>query len=178
MVKNFKLIIFVILGLFIFFVLLNALKNNNNYLPDKISQDIETSFTARLLYKNDEVSLQELIENNDLSIINIWASWCLPCRDEHVYLLNLKLNHNVNVIGINYKDTKVNAKKFLEEFGNPYSQILLDPDGTKSIELGAYGVPETFLLNTKSREIIKKYIGPLDNVKFDEILKIIKNEKI
>jgi len=62
--------------------------------------------------------------------------------------------------------------------GNPYVETLLDPDGTISIELGAYGVPETFLLNTKSKKIIKKYIGPLDNTKFNEILKIIKNEKI
>ena len=61
-------------------------------------------------------------------------------------------------------------KIFLNELGNPYSQILIDPDGTKSIELGAYGVPETFLLNTKTKKIIKKYIGPLDDIKFNEIL--------
>ena len=86
--------------------------------------------------------------------------------------------NNINIIGINYKDNEVNAKKFLRELGNPYSQILLDPDGINSIELGAYGVPETFLLDTKSKKIIKKYIGPLDDIKFKEIVKIIKNEKI
>ena len=85
---------------------------------------------------------------------------------------------NINIIGINYKDNEVNAKKFLKELGNPYSKILLDPDGINSIELGAYGVPETFLLDTKSKKIIKKYIGPLDDIKYKEIVKIIKNEKI
>ena len=177
MIRNFKLIVFIILGIFVFFILLNALEKNNNYLPDKITSQIEINFKAKLLYKNEEVSLDELILNEDLSIINIWASWCLPCRKEHSYLLNLNLVNNINVIGINYKDSEVNAKKFLKELGNPYSKIL-DPEGTISIELGAYGVPETFLLNTKSKKIIKKYIGPLDDVKFNEILKIIKNEKI
>ncbi len=105
-----------------------------------------------MLYKNREVSLNELIANEDFSIINIWASWCLPCREEHSYLLNLNLVNNINVIGINYKDSEVNAKKFLKELGNPYVETLLDPDGTISIELGAYGVPETFLLNTKSKK--------------------------
>jgi len=178
MVKNIKFVIFIFIGLVIFFILLNALEKTNNYSPNKISNKIETNFTARLLYKNKEVSLQELIENEELSIINIWSSWCLPCREEHSYLLNLNLINNVKVIGINYKDNEVNAKKFLKELGNPYSQILLDPYGIKSIELGAYGVPETFLLDTKSKKIIKKYIGPLDDIKFKEIVKIIKNEKI
>ena len=178
MIRNLKLIFFILVGIFIFFIFLNALEKNNNYLPDKISNEIETNFKAKLLYKNREVSLHELIANEDFSIINIWASWCLPCREEHSYLLNLNLVNNINVIGINYKDSEVNAKKFLKELGNPYVETLLDPDGTISIELGAYGVPETFLLNTKSKKIIKKYIGPLDNTKFNEILKIIKNEKI
>ena len=178
MIKNIKLVVFVLTGFVIFFILLNALEKNNNYLPDKISNEIETNFKAKLLYKNKEVSLQELIVNKDLAIINIWASWCLPCRNEHKYLINLSLINNVNVIGINYKDSINNAKSFLEELGNPYSQILLDPDGTKSIELGAYGVPETFLLNTKSKKIIKKYIGPINDINFKEIVKIIKNEKI
>ena len=110
MIRNFKLIVFIILGIFVFFILLNALEKNNNYLPDKITSQIEINFKAKLLYKNEEVSLDELILNEDLSIINIWASWCLPCRKEHSYLLNLNLVNNINVIGINYKDSEVNAK--------------------------------------------------------------------
>ena len=92
--------------------------------------------------------------------------------------MDLSSTNNIKVIGINYKDSEANAKKFLKKLGNPYSEILIDIDGTKSIELGAYGVPETFLLNSKSKKVIKKYIGPLNDEKFIEILKIIKNEKI
>ena len=90
MVRNIKFIISVFIGLVVFFILLNALEKTNNYSPNKISNKIETNFTARLLYKNKEVSLEELIKDQHLSIINIWASWCLPCREEHSYLLNLK----------------------------------------------------------------------------------------
>ena len=118
-----------------------------------------------------------MIDENNFLLINIWASWCLPCRNEHSYLINLQKINNLSIIGVNYKDTEVNAKKFMEDFGNPYSEILVDFDGTKSIELGAYGVPETFLVNGKTKEIIKKFIGPLDDLKFKEIIKTVKNEE-
>lgn len=177
MIKNIKFIIIILFSLFIFLIFLKGLEKPNNYLPEKNSNKIETNLSAKMLYDQKEVLLEELINNNSFSIINIWASWCLPCRDEHAYLLNLKKVNNINIIGINYKDKKSNAIKFLRDLGNPYSEVLIDPDGTKSIELGAFGIPETYLVNNKNKEIIKKYIGPLDDVKFKEILKIIKNEK-
>ena len=86
--------------------------------------------------------------------------------------MSLSKNLDLYIIGLNYKDKKNNSIKFLEELGNPFSKILIDPDGTISISLGAYGVPETFLVNNKS-EIIKKYIGPLTNDNISEIKKII-----
>ena len=131
-----------------------------------------------MLYINKEISLGELIKKNNFSIINIWASWCPPCRNEHPYLIDLQKINNINVIGINYKDIETNAKKFLKDLGNPYSEILIDPDGTKSIELGASGIPETYLVNSKTNEIIKKFIGPIDDLKFKEIVKLINNGKI
>ena len=177
MIKNTKFIIIILFSLFIFYIFLKGLEKPNNYLPEKTSSKIEINLSAKKLYDQKEISLGELINNNNFSIINIWASWCLPCRDEHVYLLNLKKTNSIDVIGINYKDKKSNAIKFLRDLGNPYSEVLTDPDGTKSIELGAFGIPETYLVNNKNKEIIKKYIGPLNDVKFKEILKIIKNEK-
>ena len=80
---------------------------------------------------------------------------------------------NLNIVGLNYKDKKNNAIKFLSELGHPFSKILTAADGVISISLGAYGVPETFLLNNKSK-IIKKYIGPLTENNISEIIKIIK----
>jgi len=177
MIKNIKFIIIILFSLFIFFIFLKGLEKPNNYFPEKNSNKIETNLAFKKLYDQKEVFLAELINNNNFSIINIWASWCLPCRDEHIYLLNLKNTSKINIIGINYKDKKLNAVKFLSDLGNPYSEVLIDQDGTKSIELGAIGVPETYLINNKNKEIIKIYIGPLDSIKFKEILKIIKNEK-
>ncbi len=177
MIKNIKFITIILFSLFIFFIFLKGLEKQNNYLPEKNLNKIETSLVFKNLNDQKEIILEELINNNSFSIINIWASWCLPCRDEHAYLLKLRNLNKIDIIGINYKDKKSNAVKFLSDLGNPYSEVLTDLDGTKSIELGAIGVPETYLVNNKNKEIITKYIGPLDSVKFKEILKIIENEK-
>ena len=82
----------------------------------------------------------------------------------------------MKLIGLNYKDKELNAKKFLNKFGNPYSIVLIDYDGTQSIELGAFGVPETYIIHNEKKTIIKKYTGPLDQKKFIEIINLIKNE--
>ena len=87
------------------------------------------------------MGLFELLNNEGMSLINIWASWCLPCRNEHAYLLNLKSLNKLSIIGINYKDDEKNAKQFLIELGNPYTNIITDPRGINSIELGAENIP-------------------------------------
>ncbi len=176
MVKNVKLIAVIFILIVSFFILLKGLNKTNNYSPDLNSSKIDFNFKAKFLYSNEESTLYKLIDDKDFSIINIWASWCLPCREEHAYLLNLKSLNKFNIIGINYKDNEINAKKFIKELGNPYSKIVIDPTGVNSIELGAYGVPETLLINNKSKTILKKYIGPLDDEKFTELKMIIENE--
>ena len=176
MVKNIKLIVLVFLVIISFFILLKGLNKTNTYSPNLNSSKIDFNFKAKFLYSDEETTLYELINVKDFSIINIWASWCLPCRDEHSYLLNLKSLNKFNMIGINYKDSEINAKKFIKELGNPYSKIVVDPSGVNSIELGAYGVPETILINNQSKIILKKYIGPIDNEKLTEIKNIINNE--
>ena len=173
MIKNIKFVIIISFSLLIFFIFFKGLEKSNNYLPEKNLIKIETNLSFKKLYNQEEVLLEELINNNNFSIINIWSSWCLPCRDEHTYLLKLKNTNKINIIGINYKDKKSNAVKFLNDLKNPYSAVLIDNDGTKSIELGAIGVPETYLVN-KNKVLVKKYIGPLNNLKFKEILEIIK----
>ena len=173
--KNIKFIIIILFSLFVFFIFYKGLEKPNNYLPEKNLNKIDTSLVIKNLNDQKEILLGELINNNSFSIINIWSSWCLPCRDEHAYLLKLKNISKIDIIGINYKDKKSNAIEFLSDLGNPYSEVLTDKDGTKSIELGAMGVPETYLINNEV--VIKKYIGPLDEMKFKEIIEIIKNEK-
>ena len=171
MIKNIKFIIIVLFSLFIFFILLKGLEKPNNYLPENTLRKIETKISIKKLHDQEEVLLGELIDNNNFSIINIWASWCLPCRDEHSLLLILGKNEQLEVIGLNYKDNLENAKQFISELGNPYRKIFVDRDGTKAIELGAFGVPESFLIY--ENKIIKKYIGPLNVDLIREIEKII-----
>ena len=96
----------------------------------------------------------------------------MPCRDEHPLLISLTKNKKLEIIGLNYKDNFKNAEKFLYELGNPYKKILVDKDGTISIEFGAYGVPETFLIYEK--KIIRKFFGPLNIESVKKIEKILK----
>ena len=104
--------------------------------------------------------------------MNIWASWCVPCRLEHNFLMKLKANENLKIIGLNYKDKEKNALNFLKELKNPYDKILTDEDGTIAIDWGDYGVPESFLIHNK--KIIKKIIGPIDENLYLEIERLIK----
>ena len=94
-----------------------------------------------------------------VTLVNIFASWCIPCRDEHPLLMQLAYEGHI-IYGINQKDAPENARKFLDELGNPYGRIGADRDGRASIEWGVYGVPETFVVNKKGI-ITYKHVGPL-----------------
>ena len=157
----------------IFFLFYKGLKNSSLYTPiTKIEKEIPF-FEAKIFDKNENISSNEIfIDDNRFYLLNIWASWCVPCVDEHPFLLELAKQQNLNLIGLNYKDNDIKAKKFLTKLGNPYSMIFSDYKGTLAINWGAYGVPESFLI--KKRKIIKKIIGPIDEDYFNEIKKLIK----
>ncbi len=95
-----------------------------------------------------------------VTLVNVFASWCAPCRAEHPILMDLASDGRFDVVGFNYKDDADNALRFLGELGNPYSAVGVDPSGRAAIDWGVYGVPETFLLNRKG-EVVWKYVGPL-----------------
>jgi cytochrome c biogenesis protein CcmG/thiol:disulfide interchange protein DsbE len=173
MSKNIKLISIVLFTLFSFFILLKGLDKSNIYSPEIKENNVNFNFKAKYLFSEEEVFINELLNNEGVSLINIWASWCLPCRDEHAYLLNLKSLNKLSIIGINYKDDEKNAKQFLSELGNPYTNIITDPKGINSIEFGAFGVPETYLIDNKSKLIIQKFIGPLDDKSFAKIINLV-----
>ena len=173
MKKNIFYLTILLFFTFIFSIFYMGLEKPNFYTPKEVKNKILEEFTSNDLFSNKEYNSNDFIENNKFTLINIWSSWCVPCRSEHYELMDLNKKTNLNIVGLNYKDKKNNAIKFLNELGNPFSKILTDPDGIISISLGAYGVPETFLLNNKSK-VIKKYIGPLTNDNILEIRKIIK----
>tara|TARA_Y100000748_G_C15164226_1_gene359091 strand:+ start:34 stop:552 length:519 start_codon:yes stop_codon:yes gene_type:complete len=171
--KN-KLLLFSIglVFMIIFIIFYKGLQNTNIYTPEsKISYEIPL-VSVELFNSNEIVSTKEIFNSDNYYLLNIWSSWCVPCRQEHSILMELTKNDNLNVIGINYKDAKKNAKNFLNELGNPYDEIIFDDKGTNAIEWGAYGVPETFLIN--KNKIIKKYIGPLTNKSMEEIKLFLK----
>ncbi len=160
---------FILIVLTITFILLiffKTLFENKNYIPKKTNK-IE-NISIQDFHSGKDLKLKELFDSNKYIIINIWASWCVPCRQEHKHIKNLSEINNLKIIGLNYKDNKDNAQKFLKELGNPYDIILKDLDGTKSIFLGAYGVPETFLID-RELNILKKYIGPINSENESEI---------
>ena len=168
--KIIYLIIFLLL-IFVFSVFFKGLYKPNLYSPSQTSNKSLIEFSGKELFTNIEINSSQLISNNKFTIVNIWASWCVPCRSEHKILMDLSKNLNLNLIGINYKDNSESAKKFIHELGNPFSKILVDNSGITSIELGAYGIPETLLVNDYAN-IIKKYIGLLTDKNVKEIEKI------
>ena len=95
-----------------------------------------------------------------VSIVNVWASWCAPCRQEHPLLMELAKTEGVQVTGINYKDKPENAVRFLGQLGNPFVAVGVDPRGSAAIDWGVYGVPETFIVGTDGT-ILHKHVGPL-----------------
>jgi cytochrome c biogenesis protein CcmG, thiol:disulfide interchange protein DsbE len=98
--------------------------------------------------------------DGQVSVVNVFASWCIPCRDEHPLLVALKDETGVRLVGINQKDAPENARAFLSELGNPYDAIGADSDGRVSIDWGVYGVPETFVVDADG--IVRfKHIGPI-----------------
>ena len=158
--------------IFVFLIFFKSLYEDKVYIPKQLNNKIE-NISAKEFYSDDNMKLKNLFEDHEYILINIWASWCLPCRQEHPYITKISKFDNLKVIGLNYKDKKNNAQNFLDELGNPYDIILKDLDGTKSIFLGAFGVPESFLVD-KELNLLKKYIGPIDSESTIEVKKLLK----
>ncbi len=93
-------------------------------------------------------------------VLNVWASWCVSCRAEHEVVTDLARRNLVTVVGLNYKDQSDDARRWLDQFGNPYATSLVDLDGRVGIDWGVYGVPETFVVDADGK-IRYKHIGPM-----------------
>ena len=171
MKKNIYYFVLILITVFVFTLLYKAIFQNNSYIPSsKINKKIN-GFSASTLFLDNKINIKDLIPKKKITIINIWASWCAPCRNEHEYLMKLKEHPNIVLIGLNYKDKPSKAKLFINDFGNPFSTILKDPKGIISIEIGAYGVPETYILDD-NLILKKKFIGELTFKNFEEIIEM------
>ena len=114
---------------------------------------------------------------NEVSLLNVWASWCAACRSEHPVLLNLSRAGVINIYGLNYKDKREEALRWLDYYGDPYTKNIHDLDGKLGIDFGVYGVPETFIIDHKG--IIRyKHIGPVtEDILKNKLLPIIEQLK-
>ncbi|WP_375644389.1 MULTISPECIES: DsbE family thiol:disulfide interchange protein [unclassified Bartonella] len=166
--KNISLpVLLVFLGPFVLFLLLVVLffnfmdkKNlqDSSLLPNALAEKPAPNIHLPLLDKESYLNSKQF--KGRVTLVNFWGSWCLPCREEHPILMKIAQDRRFDLIGINYKDNKTNALRFLNSFGNPFKFIGFDVSGYTAIDWGIYGPPETFLLNKESI-IIAKHVGPL-----------------
>jgi cytochrome c biogenesis protein CcmG, thiol:disulfide interchange protein DsbE len=105
-----------------------------------------------------------------VSVVNVWASWCVPCHDEAPLLTGLGKDKRLQLVGINYKDAPDNARRFLGRYGNPFGVVGVDGNGRAAIEWGVYGVPETFIVGREGT-IVYKLVGPVTPENVDTVLK-------
>jgi len=162
--------IFFIFILLVFFYLLTV-ERNPSKIPSALLNKNVPLFETESLLKNEKF-ISSKIFDDQIIIVNFFATWCKPCKDEHVYIKRFADEKNLKVIGINYKDNPELAIKWLKNLGNPYSNIALDKKGKIAIDWGVYGIPETFIINSKG--IIKyRHVGQITKTIYKKINLII-----
>ena len=165
LLKFLPLIIFLIVSIFLY----NKIKHQKKLEPLSSALIAKKFPSLKINSLDNNDTINDFIKNRFV-IINIFASWCAPCRIEHEVLKSFSQEYTI--IGLAYKDSIENIESFLLELGNPYKKVFYDFSGKESINLGLYGVPETFLIN-KNRKILLKIIGPINNNHIKQITKII-----
>jgi len=160
-----------LLILLTFFYLLVIERNPSEIPSNLLNKNVPKFETESLLKKERFISSKEF--GNEIMLVNFFATWCLPCRDEHIYIKRFTDENGLRIIGINYKDNPKKTIKWLEDLGNPYSNVLIDKNGKIAIDWGVYGIPETFIVNSKG--IIKyRHVGSITKKTYKKINLLIK----
>ena len=157
--------------LIVFFYLL-VIERDPSELPSVlIDKKVPIFETEYLLNKKKFISKNEL--GSEITLVNFFATWCGPCREEHVYIKRLSDEKGLKIIGVNYKDNPNKAIKWLKELGNPYSDVIVDSKGHIGIDWGVYGIPETFIVDSKG--IIKyRLVGSITKKNYNAFYSKIK----
>ena len=160
--------------LIVFFYLL-VIERDPSELPSVlIDKKIPTFEAESLLNKKTFISKNEF--GNETTLVNFFATWCVPCRDEHIYITRLSNEKGLKIIGVNYKDDPKKSLEWLKELGNPYSDVILDSKGLIGIDWGVYGIPETFIVDSKG--IIKyRFLGAITKKNYNAFYSKIKESK-
>ncbi|MCF6368902.1 DsbE family thiol:disulfide interchange protein [Rhizobium halophilum] len=130
-------------------------------IPSALIGQKAPSLALPQLEGSNTPALTDAAVDGKLTLVNVFASWCVPCRQEHPLLKELAKDERLTVVGINYKDRNDNALRFLGELGNPYDAIGVDPNGKAAIDWGVYGIPESYLVGPDGTILYKK-VGPFD----------------
>ncbi len=162
------LIIFVILVVFLYI----SLGIDNKKLPSPLINKPFPSLEVVDFYDNTNKNTLDYIKNK-LVLVNVWASWCAACKDEHNELLKISKNNNVYMLGVNYKDNLLDAKNFLAKLGNPFDAIIFDKNGKMGLELGVYAIPETFIVDSSGTIRYKKIAAITSQILANEINPLI-----
>tara|TARA_B100001057_G_scaffold306834_1_gene306937 strand:- start:3286 stop:3804 length:519 start_codon:yes stop_codon:yes gene_type:complete len=167
-------IFFLLVFIFLAFFLLKGLYNDPKKIESPLIGKEFPGFELDDLYLNTTHSNDSFLDKK--TIINVWASWCLECEREHQHLIDLSKNKEYDLVGINYKDEIKDAKGWLNMRGNPYRIIIRDYSGDLSLNLGVYGVPETYIID-KNHIILYKHIGAINSdIIKDEMIPILNKE--
>jgi len=166
------LVIVITIGIFLSIFLLQG--KDPNKPPSALLNKSLPNFKISNIYDGSQSISNQNLEKKFI-LINFFASWCAPCKAEHPLFFNLKKQYpNLFLLGVNYKDKRNNAIKFLNQDGDPYDYVGVDNEGSLGLEFGVFGLPETFLVNSEGK-IIYKHLGPLTKkIISDEIVPIIK----
>ncbi len=157
-----------------FFYLLKIDRNPSEIPSNLLNKKVPVFETPSLIKNKKFISSNEF--GNEIIIVNFFATWCKPCRDEHGFIKLFSEKDGIRVIGINYKDNSKKAIKWLNDLGNPYSDVPIDKNGMIAIDWGVYGIPETFIVNSKGI-IIYRHVGPINRKIYKKINIIIKSLK-
>ena len=168
-----KIIKIIILFIFLFVIgiFYISLTRDTNYNTSSLINK-ETPEFKIISFDGSNVYTRDDLKKNNYTLINFWASWCAPCKIEHPILMKLSQKKNLMLLGINFKDKESQAKVFLNELGDPYDLLAKDKNGKQSVRFGVYGIPESILIN-KDLMIIQKFVGPLSDDDYNNIIKIL-----
>ena len=166
-------VLFFLLLAILFYLL--TIDRNPSEIPSALLNKKVPKFETESLIKNEKfVSINKL--KDEITLVNFFATWCKPCRDEHNYIKLFSDRNGIKVIGVNYKDDSKKTIEWLKELGNPYTDIAIDKNGKIAIDWGVYGIPETFIVN--SNVIIKyRQVGQITKKEYLKINLIINEIK-
>ncbi len=161
----------------LFYSLLSTEGRNTSQLPSALLNEPAPTLVVPELQGSNLPGIGADTLKGKISIVNVFASWCVPCRQEHPQIVALGNDDRFQVIGLNHKDSTDNALGFLAELGNPYDVIGVDRNGRASIEWGVYGVPETFFVN-QDGVIFHKHVGPISPVALKTVIMPLLEEQL